>query len=1113
MCFSAADASVVEDSFDDGIVGTNASGVGTGFASQVQSSGNITEAGGVVVIDSLRNGGGRGRISSNESASTTTTGGSTFRFEDVNFAVSADDSGNGTTHRTYLGIRGEPGVPDTGENPNEGFYVEFGFGALSGNAAGTSTFFYNNAANVKTTLANWTFDTLKLLDAGVTNAELDIEINVSSTSWSLNIQGDTRDGGAPISFSGTLAASSINNTVSDGHAFVHNQSESPNLALSLGAVEITAIVTEFVHPGTGVSLADLDEIKANLNVEPWKSGFEDLATSSPASLSYTMQGPFASVGHTSAENRNSWRSDMIAVHSLARMWYLTDNEAYAQKARDILISWANTHTSFLAGETYLDMGYHAHDVFGGAEILRGTWPGWTQDDTDTLKAYFEDVWWNSPEDHLAVPDPLRSANQGMAQFAAALGVAVFNDDEDKFAQCLEVFRTDAPAALLSSLPNGQIGDTGRDSHSQGQLLLMAWSAEVFWTQGVDVFSELDNRLLAAAEYFSRYSLLVDTPFIQAGTVYDVYPEIHTFDGPYANWGIESEMLTILHNAYVVRKGMRSPYLEQFFSLADQNESSFLYLKAADTSTATSLDPLPAPPSVASVTSLSSTNMGDATNGSTSYNNGTWTVSGRGTRMWFNSVPDYRFAYLPVTGDATIIAKLNSLTGGSANDARAGLVFSENISNSADMQAIVIKGPFGDDPAMHSFRRGDVAHAHQGNDGSRTYPRMLDPKVPYWLKIERIGNRVNCYSSPDGVSWSCGESADYDIGATAYFGLAVSSDQLSGTSTATFTNVRITGGDGGEASQIPAAPFAIYPSPGGDQIPLRWLESFEADSYKIWRSSQPGGPYTFVAQETGTSYVDTSVNDGTHYYYTVSAVNSLGESPRSAEAPLYFPETDWVEAEDYDAQNGIGTENTRDFFGGLNLSNIGDGDWTRYDDIELEAGAVFQARVAGFGDEIGQIEVRLGSPTGTLIGAVDAIDTGGTQNWGTVEIPLTNTVGVHDLYLVYNSVTPGTGTGFNLNWFDITYPAITGYDVGLDQTLTFDPASHELTNFSSVTAWDAGSTYLKLQDGSDLSNIDFAQLGITSWTTTDFGTTATTDLGWSKLRRYYPEHRWELRSRR
>ncbi|MGJ8653632.1 MAG: carbohydrate-binding protein [Opitutaceae bacterium] len=1093
---------IVDDSFDDAAIGTNTSGVGTGFASGVGgSAASVTEAGGEVVLDSPINGGRRARIASNEAANTTTTGGATYLFEDVNFAVSADDSGDGATHRTYLGIRGTSGAADTGTNPGEGFYVEFGFGELSGNAAGTSTFFYNDASNVKTTLASWTFDTLELLDSGVTNAELDVTINVNGSSWSLDILGDTRDGGSPISFSGTHAASSITNTVTTGYAFVLNQSESPNLELSLGRIEINSIDIGFIHPGIGLSLGDLVHVKANLAVEPWLTGYNDLAASSYSSLSYTpnQDGTITDVGHTAAENRNAWRDDMLAIHHLARMWYFTDNAAYAQKARDLLILWANTHTTFLAGETYLDMGYHAHSVFEGAEILRGTWPGWTEADTTTCKTYFENVWWDSPLDHLAVPDPLRSANQGMAQFAAALAIAVFNDDEVKFNQCLEVFRSDAAAALLNTLPNGQVGDTGRDSHDQGQVLLMAWAAETFWHQGVDVFSEYDNRLLAVGEYISRHNLLVDTPFIQAGTVYDVYPEIHTFDDDiYHSAGIDSKMLSILHSAYVVRKGMSAPYLEKYLSVAPQSESSFCHLMAIDGSTATApAASAPSPAAVSSVTSLNSAYMGNTNAGVALYNavSKTWTVSGNGPTMWYSAPPDYHFAYLPVTGDATIIAKLTGLTGGSTNDARAGLVFSENLTDTADMQAIIIKGPFGADPTMHSFRRGDVAHSHQGNSGSRTYPRMADPKVPYWLKIERIGDRVNCYSSPDGISWSCGESADYAVGATAYFGLAVSSDQTTNQSTATFTDVRITGGDGGEAIEIPEAPFAIYASPACDEIPLRWLESFEADTYNLYRSTQAAGPFTtpYLTGLTGTSYIDTNVNYGTHYYYAISAVNSMGESPLSPVESLNFVDTSWYEAEDYDAQSGFGLETARDYFGGFNLSNSHTGDWARYDDIPLPTGAVFRARVATYGAEIGQLEVRLGSTTGTVIGTMIINDTGGAQTWGSQDINLSGyTPGVHDLYLVWAPVSGETGVAFNLNWFDIIDPAVTAYDLGMDQSLTYDPTIHELKNYCMITALDANSTYLQLLDGSDFSNLDFTELGITSWTTNDFGSaTATT----------------------
>ncbi|MGJ8641711.1 MAG: carbohydrate-binding protein [Opitutaceae bacterium] len=553
------------------------------------------------------------------------------------------------------------------------------------------------------------------------------------------------------------------------------------------------------------------------------------------------------------------------------------------------------------------------------------------------------------------------------------------------------------------------------------------------------------------------------------------------------------MITLLHTAYVVRKGMRAPHLEKFLGYAPQNESSFCHLMETDGSTATApAAAVTSPAAVSSVTSLNSAYMGNTSGGSESYNAGskTWTVSGNGSRMWYSAAPDYHFAYLPVTGDATIIAKLTGLSGGSTNDARAGLVFSENLTDSADMQAIVVTNPSGTDPQTHSFRRGDVAHSHQGNDGSRSYQSQSSPKIPYWLKIERIGNRVNCYSSPDGISWSCGESADYAVGATAYFGLAVSSDQTNGQSTATFTDVRITGGDGGEAIETPEAPFAIYASPGGDQVPLRWLESFEADSYKIWRSTQSGGPYTLVTQQTGTSYVDTSVNYGTHYYYAVSAVNSVGESPLSPEEKLKFVDTSWYEAEDYDDQSGFGLENTSDFFGGQNLSNSHAGDWVAYYDIPLNAGAVFKARMASYSTEIGQIEVRLGSTTGTLVGTLTGLNTDGAQSWGSDEINLTGyTDGVYDIYLVFTAVTGETGVALNLNWFDITYPSITEYDLGMDVSLVYDPASHALTNLGPIPNWDSTTAHLKLLDGSDFSNFDFTELGITSWTTTDFDNAA------------------------
>ena len=61
---------------------------------------------------------------------------------------------------------------------------------------------------------------------------------------------------------------------------------------------------------------------------------------------------------------------MIAIWNLSRMWYFTGETAYAQKAHDILLAWATTHTSFGGRESMLDLGDYAVCYVGGADILR-----------------------------------------------------------------------------------------------------------------------------------------------------------------------------------------------------------------------------------------------------------------------------------------------------------------------------------------------------------------------------------------------------------------------------------------------------------------------------------------------------------------------------------------------------------------------------------------------------------------------------------------------------------------------------------------------------------------------------------------------------------------------
>ncbi|MEJ0099039.1 MAG: fibronectin type III domain-containing protein [Pseudomonadota bacterium] len=100
---------------------------------------------------------------------------------------------------------------------------------------------------------------------------------------------------------------------------------------------------------------------------------------------------------------------------------------------------------------------------------------------------------------------------------------------------------------------------------------------------------------------------------------------------------------------------------------------------------------------------------------------------------------------------------------------------------------------------------------------------------------------------------------------------------------------------GSASATPQAPIAIPAAPGSlvavagnAQATLTWAASSAATSYKLKRSTTSGGPYTTLTSPTVTSYIDSPLNNGTTYYYVVSAVNSAGESTNSTQvsaAPL------------------------------------------------------------------------------------------------------------------------------------------------------------------------------------------------------------------------------------
>jgi fibronectin type 3 domain-containing protein len=137
-----------------------------------------------------------------------------------------------------------------------------------------------------------------------------------------------------------------------------------------------------------------------------------------------------------------------------------------------------------------------------------------------------------------------------------------------------------------------------------------------------------------------------------------------------------------------------------------------------------------------------------------------------------------------------------------------------------------------------------------------------------------GGPYTTVASPAGTSYT--DTAVTNGTAYYYVVTAVSAAGQSGNSNqATATPMA--------APTAPVPPLNLTATGGNQQVSLAWTASTGATSYNVKRAATNGGPYTTVASPAGTSYTDTTVTNGTTYYYVVTAVNTSGESANSNQA--------------------------------------------------------------------------------------------------------------------------------------------------------------------------------------------------------------------------------------
>ena len=161
-------------------------------------------------------------------------------------------------------------------------------------------------------------------------------------------------------------------------------------------------------------------------------------------------------------------------------------------------------------------------------------------------------------------------------------------------------------------------------------------------------------------------------------------------------------------------------------------------------------------------------------GSASFNQGSFTVSGSGADI-DGTADQFQFVYQQISGDADIIARVDSLTAVDAGSLAGVMIRGDLSAQSAHAFAMLSSSGV-------SFRYRANAAESSSTSSSTT------ATTPQWLRLVRSGTEVSGYFSADGRSWRSIGTATIGLSARVYIGLAVSAHSSTAVASAVFSNV-------------------------------------------------------------------------------------------------------------------------------------------------------------------------------------------------------------------------------------------------------------------------------------------------------------------------------------
>lgn len=164
-------------------------------------------------------------------------------------------------------------------------------------------------------------------------------------------------------------------------------------------------------------------------------------------------------------------------------------------------------------------------------------------------------------------------------------------------------------------------------------------------------------------------------------------------------------------------------------------------------------------------------------GSASFSGGTFTVNGSGAEIW-GTADEFRYVYQPASGNCAIVAKVTSVSGAPTNP-KVGVMIRESLAADSRHATMLLRETVF---ALHWRTSTGGATATASSSGAT---------VPYWLKVERVGDTFTASRSSDNLNWTVQGSKTITMGSNVFIGLGVCSVSDGNLTTATYSNVTAT----------------------------------------------------------------------------------------------------------------------------------------------------------------------------------------------------------------------------------------------------------------------------------------------------------------------------------